>query len=112
MTRFDSEPYEQQHQQQTGPYLRQAKRSDLFTWEVDEAAVRTLLEAAMAAPSAMTKDPWRFVVVRDLATLTALKTAQLPDAGLDAYVDQTVDALRHSGMETLDIPAFLRKQAD
>jgi cell division protein FtsZ len=26
--------------------------------------------------------------------------------------DQTVDALRHSGMETLDIPAFLRKQAD
>jgi len=25
---------------------------------------------------------------------------------------QTVDALRHSGMETLDIPAFLRKQAD
>lgn len=26
--------------------------------------------------------------------------------------DQTVDALRHSGMDTLDIPAFLRKQAD
>ena len=26
--------------------------------------------------------------------------------------DQTIDALRHSGMETLDIPAFLRKQAD
>jgi cell division protein FtsZ len=26
--------------------------------------------------------------------------------------DQTVDALRHSGMDALDIPAFLRKQAD
>ena len=32
--------------------------------EVSEAAVNRLLEAAMAAPSAMTKDPWRFVLVR------------------------------------------------
>jgi nitroreductase len=43
--------------------------------DVSEAAVTKLLEAAMAAPSAMTKDPWRFVVVRDkqtLATLAAL----------------------------------------
>ena len=37
--------------------------------EVSEAAVTKLLEAAMAAPSAMTKDPWRFVVVRDRPTL-------------------------------------------
>ncbi len=40
--------------------------------EVGEAAVTRLLEAAMAAPSAMTKDPWRFVVVRDKQTLTKL----------------------------------------
>ena len=43
--------------------------------EIDERTVTKLLEAAMAAPSAMTKDPWRFVVVRDkqtLATLAAL----------------------------------------
>jgi len=43
--------------------------------DVSEAAVTKLLEAAMAAPSAMTKDPWRFVIVRDkqmLAKLAAL----------------------------------------
>src|ERR1035438_4554336 len=40
--------------------------------DVSEAAVTKLLEAAMAAPSAMTKDPWRFVVVRDKQTLTKL----------------------------------------
>ena len=42
---------------------------------VDEAAVRKLLEAAMAAPSAMTKDPWRFVVVRNQQTLARLAAA-------------------------------------
>jgi cell division protein FtsZ len=26
--------------------------------------------------------------------------------------DQTIEAMRHSGVEMLDIPAFLRKQAD
>jgi len=40
--------------------------------EVTEPAVTRLLEAAMAAPSAMTKDPWRFVVVRDKQTLSKL----------------------------------------
>jgi len=33
--------------------------------EVDELIVRDLLEAAMAAPSAVAKDPWEFVIVRD-----------------------------------------------
>ena len=40
--------------------------------EVSEATVTRLLEAAMAAPSAMTKDPWRFVTVRDRGTLSKL----------------------------------------
>ena len=40
--------------------------------DVSEAAVTKLLEAAMAAPSAMTKDPWRFVLVRDRQTLSKL----------------------------------------
>ena len=40
--------------------------------EVSEPAVTRLLEAAMAAPSAMTKDPWRFIVVRDKQTLSKL----------------------------------------
>jgi nitroreductase len=37
--------------------------------------VTKLLETAMAAPSAMTKDPWRFVVVRDKQTLAQLAAA-------------------------------------
>jgi len=40
--------------------------------EVSEETVTSLLEAAMAAPSAMTKDPWRFVVVRKPETLAKL----------------------------------------
>ena len=44
---------------------------------VPDEMVTKLLEAAMAAPSAMTKDPWRFLVVRKPQTLSAL-TAALP----------------------------------
>jgi nitroreductase len=43
--------------------------------EISESTVNTLLEAAMAAPSAMTKDPWRFVVVRQPAPHAALSQA-------------------------------------
>jgi len=40
--------------------------------EVSEAQVNALLEAAMAAPSAVGKDPWRFIVVRNVKTLAAI----------------------------------------
>jgi nitroreductase len=50
---------------------------------VSEAAVQKLLEAAMAAPSAAAKDPWRFVVVRDRRTLTEIATA-LPNGQMIA----------------------------
>lgn len=43
--------------------------------EVSASAVRTMLEAAMAAPSAMTRDPWRFIVVREPAMLANLAAA-------------------------------------
>jgi nitroreductase len=46
---------------------------------VTDAQVRIMLEAAMAAPSAVAKDPWRFVVVRNTATLNALADV-LPNA--------------------------------
>jgi nitroreductase len=36
---------------------------------VTDDQVGTLLEAAMSAPSAMGRDPWRFVVIRDRETL-------------------------------------------
>jgi nitroreductase len=39
---------------------------------VDDATVQALLIAAMAAPSAVAKDPWRFVVLREQATLAAV----------------------------------------
>ena len=42
--------------------------------------VRILLEAAMAAPSAAAKDPWRFVVIRRPSTLHAVAEA-LPHGG-------------------------------
>jgi nitroreductase len=43
--------------------------------EISDAAVTHLLEAAMAAPSAMAKDPWRFVVVRNPQTLARMSAA-------------------------------------
>ena len=65
--------------------------------EVSEAAVTRLLEAAMAAPSAMTKDPWRFVTVRDRQTLAKLATlhpgaAMLSSAALAIVVCGDLDA--------------------
>ena len=42
---------------------------------VSEAAVQKLLEAAMAAPSAAGKDPWRFVVIRNREMLVSLAAA-------------------------------------
>ena len=46
--------------------------------EIDEPTIQALLEAAMAAPSAVARDPWRFVVIRSRATLTAM-TQILPN---------------------------------
>lgn len=41
---------------------------------ITEVQITSLLEAAMAAPSAMSKDPWRFIVVENQNTLAALPT--------------------------------------
>jgi nitroreductase len=65
--------------------------------EVSAPAVTRLLEAAMAAPSAMTKDPWRFVVVRDMQTLAQLAAlhpgaAMLASAALAIVVCGDLDA--------------------
>lgn len=65
--------------------------------EISEATVTGLLEAAMAAPSAMTKDPWRFVVVRNPKTLSAMAAAlpggkMLATASLAIVVGGDLDA--------------------
>lgn len=42
---------------------------------VEEAEIRSLLEAAMAAPSGSDRQPWQFVVVTDRRTLDELAAA-------------------------------------
>ena len=74
--------------------------------DINEDDVSLMLKAAMAAPSAMSKDPWRFVVVRRPETLTRLAAAlpggkMLPSAALatvvcgdrEAALDQNVGYL-------------------
>lgn len=48
---------------------------------VDDATVKRLLQAAMAAPSAAAKYPWHFVVVREPSTLARLAEA-LPNGSM------------------------------
>jgi nitroreductase len=49
--------------------------------EISDAVVKTLLEAAMAAPSAVAKDPWRFIVMRNRSTLDKIAHT-LPNGGM------------------------------
>ncbi len=49
--------------------------------EVGDSAVTQLLQAAMAAPSAVARDPWRFMVIRRKETLAAI-AAVLPNGGM------------------------------
>ena len=51
--------------------------------DVGEDLVRDILEAAMAAPSAVAKDPWSFVVVRNHDMLTKIAEA-LPNGKMFA----------------------------
>ena len=39
---------------------------------LEQATIRTLLEAAMWAPTAVHEEPWAFVIVRDMAALKSL----------------------------------------
>ncbi len=49
--------------------------------EISDEAVTKMLEAAMAAPSAMGKDPWRFIIVRDATSLARMPSI-LPGGGM------------------------------
>ena len=42
---------------------------------IEDSTIKDLLEAAMAAPSAVAKDPWHFYVVRDQATRNKIADA-------------------------------------
>ena len=54
------------------PILRRRSIRAYTQEPVTDAQVEALLRAAMAAPSAGNQQPWRFVVVRDKRTLTAI----------------------------------------
>lgn len=51
--------------------------------DVSDDQITQLLQAAMAAPSAVAKDPWRFVVVRQLQMLATI-AAVLPNGRMIA----------------------------
>lgn len=68
---------------------------------IDADTVDALLAAAMAAPSAAAKDPWRFVLLRDPASLAAVAGAlpngkMLATAALGVVVCGDLDAA-HDG---------------
>ncbi|MFO7871322.1 MAG: nitroreductase family protein [Kiritimatiellia bacterium] len=43
--------------------------------EIPDGMIKDLLEAAMAAPSAVAKDPWHFIVIKDKGTLAKVAEA-------------------------------------
>jgi len=68
---------------------------------VPDPLIRDLLEAAMAAPSAVAKDPWRFHVVRDSALRNRIADGlpngqMLRQATVGIFVEGDL-ALAHSG---------------
>jgi len=66
--------------------------------EVSEHQVERLLRAAMAAPSAMNQQPWRFVVVRD-AEMRAKLAEISPYAGPVARANLAIAVLAHPTSE-------------
>ena len=65
--------------------------------EVSDAAVHKMLEAAMAAPSAVAADPWRFVVVRSRQMLRRMADRlphgqMLPEAAVGIVVCGDLEA--------------------
>jgi len=49
-------------------FMRRSIRA-YTTQKLDEATIRSLLDAAVQAPTAMHMEPWAFVVIQDEATL-------------------------------------------
>jgi nitroreductase len=74
--------------------------------DVGDDLVRDLLEAAMAAPSAVARDPWRFVVIRDHSVLVSIAEGlpngkMLPDASVGIAVCGELAAAHRSQLSYL-----------
>lgn len=48
---------------------------------VTDSQIETMLKAAMGAPTAVNKQPWAFIVIKDRATLTAISDS-IPSMGM------------------------------
>jgi nitroreductase len=77
---------------------------------VDETVVRTLLEAAMAAPSAGDQRDWHFVVIDDQAVLGRIPdvhpyASMVPHAALAILVCGDLNQERHEGYWVQDCAA-------
>ncbi len=80
---------------------------------VDDAAVETLLRAAVAAPSAGNQQPWRFVVTTERSTLDAMAGttpygSMLRHAPLAITVCADTRDLKHPGMWQQDCSAAVQ----
>ncbi len=80
---------------------------------VDDATVERLLRAGMAAPSAGNQQPWRFIVIRDRATLAQIPTwhpyaRMLPSAPVAVLVLGDPAGLKWAGMWPQDCSACVQ----
>ena len=80
------------------------------TEPVSEEAIKELLKAAMAAPSAGNQQPWHFIVIRDRAILDEIPklhpyTQMLTQAPLAIVVCGDKRALKHEGLWPQDCAA-------
>lgn len=57
--------------------------------EVSEDMIRTIIEAGMYAPSAVNKQPWHFVVIRDKNTFNKIMEVH-PNSGMLKYANVAV----------------------
>ena len=78
--------------------------------EVSEENIRTMLEAAMLAPSAGNEQPWEFILVRSKETLE--KAAALnrfasfaPQAALGVMICMNTAREKYAGMGIIDVAA-------
>ena len=73
---------------------------------VDDATIEKLLRAGMAAPSAVNKQPWHFVVVTDKQQLSALAEAN-PNAGMAAHAPLAIVVCGNMERSSTDLSAHI-----
>jgi len=86
----------------------------VFDEAIGDALRVTIVAMGLGGPQAQRQQPVMQVVQRtgtDDAQGVNYEELDQPTA-IRRRRDHTIEALRHSGVEMLDIPAFLRKQAD